>query len=295
MAQGLSSADAARLIPAIALARIPGCESGARPDAVKVLHGGTVNTSLRVDTHCGRFVVRLNDAAGESLGANHDREARLQAAAALGGVAPALIFADPHGRFMIMRYVDGPTWEPADFGRCERLRTLGATLLQLHAIAAPPVAAFDLGAILRAYSARLAAAAPADRGLLEGLMESADKSLALCKSGARPDCIVHNDLHHSNLIAAERLYLIDWEYSAVADPIFDVACILAYYPAAGRYAHELLVATGLAEAVSCAVLERASSLFVYLSFLWYRLRRLTVTAEAADVAAESALLQRLGV
>jgi aminoglycoside phosphotransferase (APT) family kinase protein len=295
MAQGLSPADATRLIPASVLARVPGCERGLRPDAVKILHGGTINTSLRVDTHCGRFVVRLNDAAGESLGADHDREALLQAAAALGDVAPALIYADPNGRFMIMRYVDGPTWEPTDFARCERLRTLGATLLQLHAIAPPPVAPFDLGAILRDYSARLAAAAPAERGLLEGLMESADRSLALCKSGARPDCIVHNDLHHSNLIAGERLYIIDWEYAAVSDPIFDVACVLAYYPAAGRYAHELLVATGLAEGVSCAVLERASSLFVHLSFLWYRLRRLTVTAEAADIAAESALLQRLGV
>jgi thiamine kinase len=295
MAQGLSPADAARLIPPCALAHVPGCESGVLPDAVRILHGGTVNTSLRVDTHRGRFVMRLNDAAGESLGADHDREAILQAAAALGGVAPKLIYADPNRRFMVMCYIDGPTWDPPDFGRSERLRTLGRTLLRLHAIEPPPLMPFDLGAILRGYSAQLAAAAPAERGLLDGLMESADRSLRLCKSGARPQCIVHNDLHHSNLIGGERLYLIDWEYAAVADPIFDVACILAYYPAAEQHAHELLVASGLAEVVSGAELEGASSLFVHLSFLWYRLRRLTFTGEVADTAAESALLQRLRV
>jgi aminoglycoside phosphotransferase (APT) family kinase protein len=293
MAQGLSPADAAQLIPASALARIPGCGTGVRPDAVEVLHGGTVNRGFRVDTHCGRFVLRLNDATGELLGANHDREARLHAAAALGGVAPALIYADPNGRFMIMRYIDGPTWEPADFGRRERLCTLGATLRELHAVRPPAVAPFDLGAILRRYSAQLADALPAERGLLEGLMESAGSSLALCKSGARRHCIVHNDLHHSNLVEGERLYLIDWEYAAVADPIFDIACVLAYYPHAAPHAQEFLAAAGLAEEVSPATLARASSLFVHLSFLWYRLRRLSGAVDAADIAAENGLLKRL--
>jgi len=238
-------------------------------------------------------VLRLNAAAGELLGANHDREARLLAAAALGGVAPELIYADPSERFMVMRYIDGRGWEPEDFGRLARLRTLGARLRELHAIAPPAVAPFDLGAILRGYSAQLGDAIPAERGFFEGLMESSDMALALCRGGARPECIVHNDLHHSNLIDAERLYLIDWEYAAVTDPIFDVACVLAYYPQAEPHAREFLAATGLEE-LSPAVLARASSLFVHLSFLWYRLRRLTGEVQAADIAAENALLQRLG-
>jgi thiamine kinase len=296
MAQDIPTASNARLIPAAALARVPGCEAGRRPDAIAVLHGGTVNSSFRVDTRAGRFVLRLNAAEGGFLGANHEREAQLQRAAAQFGLAPPLIYADRAQGFMITKYIDGRAWEASDLARPEALRRLGARLCALHGIVAPAVAPFDLGALLRGYCARLtaAAAAPTERALLASLLQQSEATLALCAGGGRSATIVHNDLHHSNLIEADRLYLIDWEYAAVADPIFDLACVLAYYPQAQPHAQDLLDAAGLAESASIAVLMAASSLFVLLSFLWYRMRRLTrEVAAAADLAAEDALLRRL--
>lgn len=293
MAQDLSPAGALGVIPPSVLARVPGCEAGERPDAIAALPGGLINKSFRVDTRAGSFVLRLNDAAGAALGANHGREVRLHAAAGLAGVAPQLIYADLAERFMIMRYVAGAVWDASDFARPQRLRALGATLATLHGIAAPAVAPFDLAAILRGHAASLIAAEPAQRVLLEGLMAQADAALALCARGGREAAIVHNDLYHLNLIDGERLYLIDWEYAAVADPIFDLGCIFAYYPQAEPYAGELLDATGLAAHVSTAELLRARFLFLLLSFLWYRRRRLTHEVSAADRAAEQELWQRL--
>jgi aminoglycoside phosphotransferase (APT) family kinase protein len=295
MAQDIPPAGAAGLIPADALARIPGYEPGQRPDSLTVLSGGTVNQSFRVDTRAGSFVLRLNAAAAAGLGANHAREAQLHAAAASAGVAPQLIYADLAGRFMIMRFVAGAVWKAADFADLPRLCLLGATLRSLHAIAAPAVAAFDLGDILRGHCARLIAAEPAQRALLESLMEQADAALALCARGGRQATIVHNDLCHSNLIQGERLYLIDWEYAAVADPIFDPACVLAYYPDAEPLAQDLLDATGLGASVSMTMLARARFLFEFLSFLWHRRRRLSTEVAAADDAVEAALLRRLSV
>jgi thiamine kinase len=281
------------VIPPSALARVPGCEAGQRPDAVAALPGGTVNRSFRVDTCAGSFVVRLNAAAGAALGANHAREARLHAAAARAGVAPELIYADEADEFMIMRHVAGSAWGVADFARPERLRRLGATLSTLHAIAPPSVAAFDLAATLRGHSAALIESDPAERVLIERLMEQADTVLALCARGGRKATIVHNDLYHRNLIEGERLYLIDWEYAAVADPIFDLACVLAYYPHAEPHAQLLLDASGLAADVSIALLAQARFPFLLLSFLWYRRRRLSREGAAQDRAAEGALLRRL--
>lgn len=293
MAEDISSASSARLIRACILAHVPGCEAGRRPDAIALLPGGTVNTSFRIDTRAGQFVLRLNAAAGGFLGANHEREAQLQRAAAAAGVAPQLLYADSAHGFLITKFIDGRTWDAADFARPERLRSLGARLRALHGIAAPMIVPFDLGAILRAHCAHLAAAAPAERTLFASLLQQSEATLALCTSGRRKATIVHNDLHHSNLIEAERLYFIDWEYAAVADPIFDLACVLAYYPHAQPHAQALLDAAGLAEDASEATLAAASSLFVLLSFLWYRLRRLTRAVSAADLAAEDALLRRL--
>jgi hypothetical protein len=52
---------------------------------------------------------------------------------------------------------------------------------------------------------------------------------------------------------------------------------------------------GLAREASLAELQAARSMFVLLSFLWYRIRRLTgETASTADISAEFDLLRRLG-
>jgi thiamine kinase len=295
MVQDLSTADGARLIPAAALAHVPGCEAGAPPVAVAPLPGGTMNRSFRIDTNAGQYVLRLNAIEGDPLGADHAREAQLQRAAAEGGVAPALIYADSERRFMIAKFIDGRVWQAVDFQSLERIRWLGARLRVLHAIAVPATAPFDLAARLRDYGGRLMAAVPEESALFARLLQQSEATLALCADGGRKAAIVHNDLHHSNLIEADRLYLIDWEYAAVADPIFDLACILAYYPQALPYAQDLLDSAGLAETASIATLLAASTLFVLLSFLWYRLRRLACEASPADLAAEEALLRRLRV
>jgi thiamine kinase len=295
MVEDLSAASGARLIPAAALVHVPGCEAGARPVAVSLLPGGTVNRSFRVATDAGQFVLRMNAIEGELLGANHEREAQLQQAAADAGVAPPLVYADSQGRFLIAKFIDGRVWQAADLESPAGVRRLGARLRVLHDIAAPAAAPFDLAARLRDYCTRLVAARPAESALFLRLLQRSEATLALCTDGARKASIVHNDLHHSNLIEADRLYLIDWEYAAVADPIFDLACVLAYYPQVQPYAWELLDSAGLAEEASIATLLAASALFVLLSFLWYRLRRLTCEAAPADLAAEEALLRRLCV
>jgi thiamine kinase len=292
MAEDLPSAGAVAVIPAGALAHVPGCEAGQRPHAIAALPGGTLNRSFRVDTAAGAFVLRLNDPAGAALGADHAREACLHAAAAHAGLAPPLIHADPAAGFMITRYVAGAAWDLADFARPERLRRLGATLRTLHAITPPAVPPFDPAALLRNHGEHLIAAQPAERSLLERLLEQAEAALALLARDGRNNAIVHNDLHPSNLIEGGRLYLIDWEYAAVADPLFDPACVLAYYPHAEPYAQELLDAAGLA-GVSRAALVRARFLFLLLSFLWYRRRRLSREVSAAEHATEGALLRRL--
>jgi thiamine kinase len=238
-------------------------------------------------------VRRLNAAAGAVLGAHHVREARLHAAAARAGLAPELIYADAAGEFMVMRHVAGAAWSVADFARPERLRRLGARLSVLQAIAPPAVDAFDFAATLRGHSAAVIESEPTERVLIESLMEQADTALTLCARGGRKATIVHNDLHHRNLIEGERLYLIDWEYAAVADPIFDLACVLAYYPHAEPHAQVLLDASGLADEVSIDLLAQARFPFLLLSFLWYRRRRLVCKGTAEERAAEGALLRRL--
>ena len=294
MVQDLARSRATGLIAREVLAHVPGFAAGGMAARAARLHGGTVNTTYRVDTGAGRFVVRLHDPAGQALGADHEREAQLHATAASAGLAPALIHVDAGHRFMIMEYVSGPIWTSQDFARPERVTQLGAALHALHAVVPPTVAPFDVPEVLRRHYERLAEAAPEERAWFAQLMERSELALSGCASGQRPKALVHNDLYHSNLIGTDRLYLLDWEYAAVADPLLDLACVLAYYPQAADQAQTLLDASRLAGAASVEMLRQATWLVTLVSYFWYRSRRLArPAATPADLAAEQGLLKRL--
>ena len=84
--------------------------------------------------------------------------------------------------------------------------------------------------------------------------------------------IVHGDLWQGNVLQGSSLWLLDWEYAQVSDPLMDVACVLAYYPGAERYRAEFAAAAGF----DAHALERQLSVRVYayraLAWLWHLAR-----------------------
>jgi len=294
MVQDLARSRATELIPHDALIHVPGFASGDSTARAAKLYGGTVNQSYRVDTSAGRFVVRIHDSSAHVLGADHEREAQLHAAAAAAGLAPALIHVDVAHRFVIMEYVTGLLWTSQDFARPERLGQLGATLHALHSIVPPTVAPFDVRTVLRRLHERLVEGVPGERAWFTQLMERAAVALLAFDTSTRPKTLVHNDLHHGNLVGKERLFLLDWEYAAVADPLLDLACVLAYYPHAGPHAATLLEAARLTDTASPEMLQQATWLCMLVSYFWYRSRRLAKPdVTPAELAAEHGLLKRL--
>jgi len=293
MVQEPARASALELIPEEVLAYVPGFTAAGAASAER-LPGGTVNRSFRVQTGAGLFVARIHDEAAATLGADHEREAKLHAVAAAAGLAPALLHVDPHYRFMIMEHVPGPTWTQADMSQPDRLQQLGSTLRTLHSVAPPDVAPFEIGASIERLHGSLCAALPDEGAELSHFIDRARAALLLSDSARRPRVLVHNDLHHTNLMGTRsRLLLLDWEYAAVTDPVIDLACLLAYYPQAVPHASTLLEASGLSGHVSPAMLAAATWLSVLVSYFWYRVRRLAGAVSAQDLAAEQGLLARL--
>jgi aminoglycoside phosphotransferase (APT) family kinase protein len=293
VAQSTARRHARDLIPEAVLACVPGYETGGEDASALRLVGGTVNASYLVETKAGRFVVRMHEAGARSLGVDHQREAQLQLAAATAGVAPAVVHVDPQHRFLIMDHIPGPTWSRADFADAAKLRLLGTTLRTLHAVEPPIVADFDLRALMQAHRQRILAVAPAEAAPIDSMLRRADAALDAVRSSEREPALIHGDLHHSNLIGAERLWLLDWEYGAVTDPLYDLGCVLAYYPQAEPYAAALLEASGLHTRASLAMLRHAAWLYVLVSYLWHRVKRLGFPVRADELAIEQDLLQRL--
>ncbi len=227
-----------------ALAQVPGAESIGECD-VRALPGGTINATFRVRTRQGDFVVRLHEPHSAALGVDRRREVVLQAAAADAGLAPRVLAADPLGRYLVSEFLDGAVWRAADMDDESRLAALAQTLRQLQAVPAPAVPALDLGVLLAAHVAQIAALVPDEARELATPLARARRILAAQAQAARPACIVHGDLTHTNMIDLQRPRLIDWEYATVGDPLMDLACLLAYYPKIAPRGTALLRQCGL--------------------------------------------------
>jgi aminoglycoside phosphotransferase (APT) family kinase protein len=273
---------------------VPGCEDGEAPYSQELIGGGKVNRSFLVRTRRGRFVVRLNENVDHDPGLDRDRELTLHAAAADAGLAPHVIYACPDRSCLITDFVDGRLWTPHYFTRMRDLRSLGQRLRVLHGVTPPPLSRFDPMVVARRYADIVLGSDPQEGVRMQTLLERGAEAQARSGSQQRAATIVHSDLHHGNVLTADRVYFIDWEYAQVGDPLLDLACVMAYYPRAVAHGALLLSASGLEErGVTTDMLADLTSVFTLLTYLWYRARRVARTVPATDLSLESTALRRL--
>ena len=264
--------------PPAALARVPGLESGAAPLRVERLEGGIVNDSWRVDTASGRFVLRVAGSAAQRPGVDRARERTIHELAARAGLAPRVLLWDEAASVQVREFIDGRVWAERDLQEAAQLRRLGTRLATLHALPLPAnLAPFDPAACAHRYLRIIEAggASTAVAAAVAAAVRSAADSVA---GRGRRRAVIHGDLGFANLVDGERLWLLDWEYAQLADPVYDAACLLAYCPGARPHAPALLAAAGLAAAGEDGTLEAAIRVYEGLTWLWHGARGTGVRA-----------------
>ncbi len=277
------------------LALLPGCESGQAPLGVERLAGGSVNRTLLVHTTRGRFVARLAGPLSTRLGVDRRREAAFQSLAARAGLAPPIVAASADARILVAEYLPGRVWTRAELEDPAALERLAARLAALQRVVVPPelaVPRFDPLRELRRLAAQLSAQEPAETRRLEAWLGSAARSLA-AGGGPRDATLLHLDLHPGNLLEAEALVFLDWEYAACGDPALELASLLAFDPQRELDAERLALASGLAGRVTLPELAALRRVFEITHWLWYRVRRRGAPAQPAEFAIEDALRRRL--
>ena len=199
-----------------------------------------------------------------------------------------MVYAAPDRSCLITDYVDGRLWTPHYFTRMRDLRSLGQRLRTLHSLAPPPVARFDPLTAARRYADLIVRSEPDEGGRIAVLVSQRRRGAGACRRArSARRRIVHSDLHHGNVLTADRVYFIDWEYAQVGDPLLDLACVMAYYPRAVPHGELLLEASGLADAgATPAMLGELTNVFTLLTYLWYRARRVARNVPATDLQLE---------
>jgi aminoglycoside phosphotransferase (APT) family kinase protein len=258
--------------PPAALALVPGLEQGGSPQFLRRLLGGQVNETWHIATGVGQFTLRLDGPLARRPGVDRERELRLHTVAAAAGLAPRIVRAAPEAQALVCEFLAGRSWSDRDFQDARSLARLGERLATLHALAPPPQPRmpFDPHALAARYleQARSLGASDSAAPGTDTVLQQLRQAMATIEAASVPPGIVHGDLPHGNVLENAQLWLLDWEYAQFADPIYDIACILAQVPLAGRLQRRLLAAAGLGRPQDVARLPAAVHVYRVLTWAW---------------------------
>ena len=233
-----------RAIIQAALNNLPRFASGEAKITAVTRLGGLTNLVFRVETGTEKLVVRVPGAGTEAY---IDRKVELHNAqvAARAGVSAEILWADGESGVMISRLVDpAVTMTPSLFASREGAAArAGIALKALHSAPEPFDFRFELFAMIDGYLAVLrekGATLPegyydvvAACGPVKAALEASPAALAPCHC----DPLCENFLDDGT-----RMWIIDWEYSGMNDPMWDLGDLSVEAGFSEAQDHEMLAA-----------------------------------------------------
>ena len=167
----------------------------------------------------------------------------------------------------------GRLWDGADYDDVAALRRLGERLYALHRLPPPAIEAFDPWRVAQAYLRQIDAAQAA------ALERAAAAPAGACSAELGTGDARHDGGARGSVAGQPaagirpRLWLLDWEYAQLSDPLMDVACVLAYYPARRALSRRTGGSRGLRRPrAGDRPCRRAYYIYRALSWLWHLAR-----------------------
>ena len=206
------------------LAKIPGFE-GIEAGSYDVERlGGLTNLVFRIDRGGERYVLRI---PGKGTEAYIDRKVEIHNArvAASTGVSAEVIYADTASGIMLTRHIDGiVTMTPQEFARRDGAAArAGLALRRMHDCTEAFEFRFELFAMIDDYlgilDARKAELPPGYAGVVES---AAPVRAALQQNPVKLAPCHCDPLCENFLDSGERMWIVDWEYSGMNDPLWDL-------------------------------------------------------------------------
>jgi aminoglycoside phosphotransferase (APT) family kinase protein len=264
----------------------------APPRVERLLGEGHSNHNVLVGG-AARFVVRIDGVDPSIHGLNRRGEWRNLQAAHAAGLAPRPCYFNPDLGSLVCDYLEPvppSAQSPAE---------IAGLLRGIHRLPACHARLALRERVLR-YEHRLAARRKPLPERLVPLREPVWRSLQRAVRRTRPQVLCHNDLLRANRIrGAAGLLAIDWEYSAMGDPLYDLAVVIAGDELDSRQG-ETLAGHYLGRAPSAderAALADYLVVYRYLALLWYLAEDHPVMdgmRQERDIARLEAALERTG-
>ena len=234
---------------------------------------GTGNRSVRL-RHGGRDLVLRIDGEETAGLVDRERERRHAMKAAALGVAPALAAVDAAAGVTLFHYVEGRRFDrlPRPYG-AGALARLGGAFARLRG-AEGFSGRMDPWAKIDAYLAEAGVPAPdAEAGF--GPQWPAIRGLRrACRLDRERLAASHVDPVPENVLdCGDRVVLLDWEYSALCHPLWDIAYFAAEAALSPAERRALLAAAGMEDDMKTLARWIAAAQAVSLAWCLVRVRR----------------------
>jgi len=259
------------MTPEVIAAEVLGCE----PHGLRVaqIKGALTNESWRVDGPDTSVVVRISTVDEQALQLDRANESVVLRLVENAGIGAEVMLCAPARRVLVTRALSARTLTIAQLHEEAVVQNVAELLRRLHALEVPTsVQTVNLLSVLEGYWMTL----DAHQSFCEVGVRAQARAYALESTQVSERCLCHHDVHHLNLMSdGQRLWLLDWEYAGVSDPLFDLASVCCYHDYDARLREQLLRAyKGFVNLQELQRLERMCWLFDYIKALWMRVRQL---------------------
>ena len=196
-----------------------------QPDELKITRlGGLTNRVFKVDSDGASYVLRLPGKGTEEY-INRAHEAVAARAAAHAGVSPDVVIFEEPGGVMLSDFVAGTvTMTPALFRSIPGAPSRAALAFkQLHESKETFANRFELFGMIDDYLKVLAARTVKFPEGYHAVLKEAETVRAALAAHPLPIVPCHCDPLCENLLdTGKRMWLVDWEYSGMNDPMWDL-------------------------------------------------------------------------
>lgn len=182
--------------------------------------GGLTNTVFRAGDH----VLRLPGKGTEEY-IDRRNEAVAAAEAARAGVSPKVVHVDPGTGILVTRFIEGATTMTPDLFRTRpgAPGRAGEAFARLHRSGAVFPFRFELFGMIDSYLSLLATKEVAlPEGYHDVVAEADAVRSALARNPVAPVASHCDPLCENFLDTGKRMWIVDWEYSGMNDPMWDL-------------------------------------------------------------------------
>ena len=188
------------------------------------LAGGLSNRNYLVDAAGAQIVIRVAGASGALLGVDRVREKQILGVVEAAGITPHVAaFVLPDGHAATRFIVEAHALSIDEFTSPAMVPRLAAKLRDVHNLARVD-GMFDPYADITRWMNVLTSRGTPLPSRLKPLLDLVAASQTIRTRPSRRDMVLcHNDPYHLNFLDNGSLWLIDWEYAGMNDPMYDLA------------------------------------------------------------------------